>query len=228
MLPAVQNRAEQMKLDVRVGKDVLLDTIRVPKNLISLSEKLPKPNYEMKEEKKCLPAMRNVDKSDFHINKGATLDVNKERAYLKEQRNLTLKQLKEMIIAKKLALKCTRKDIELKYNPNIELPKEMNNSKEELYRQINKQKYLSKRIKESQSIESISYNSPYISDPFIQQIINKRNPIIKSSSHKIKPIDNPYSQKLNISLSIHRHKVSFININVAQRKNREVNKFKGG
>eukprot|EP00826_Nyctotherus_ovalis_P015084 TRINITY_DN14252_c0_g1_i1.p2 TRINITY_DN14252_c0_g1~~TRINITY_DN14252_c0_g1_i1.p2 ORF type:complete len:125 (-),score=26.28 TRINITY_DN14252_c0_g1_i1:254-628(-) len=106
-----------------------------------------------------------------------------------------------------------------KYNarerkPSIELPKEVVESdlKEEvekkLLRGINKQKYLSRRVKESQSIESVSYyacNPPYISDPFIQQIVNKRNPIIKSSSYKIKPIDKSYLQRQEDSSIIHRH-----------------------
>jgi hypothetical protein len=209
MLPVVQSRAELMKLDVKIGKDVLLNTIRVPKNLLVLSDKLPKPNYEMRG---SLAGIGNVDKPNVHIKKEVTLDANKGRLYLREQRSLTLKQLKRMIIAKKQVFKGNKEDTGLIHKSNIELPKEVSDSKEELYRNINKQKYLSKRIKESQSIESISYNTPYISDPFIQQIVNKRNPIIKSSSHKIKLIDNPYAQKLSIPSNIHRHKVSFIDI----------------
>lgn len=237
----VKAKAEQLLPNSKHSKeikDLLMNTIRVPKNLLALSDKLPKANYEGKEQekresKKQLPDIeRGHPVKASNEKKSATIEATKGKSYLHEHKVHILKQIKEKIIAKKqeassntseqLNIRQQYKYNAIKRKPGIELPKEVLENglkeevKKELARGISKQRYLSKRVKGSQSIESISYNvcnPPCISDPFIQQIVNKRNPIIKSSSYKIKPIDRSYLQKLEDSSIIHRHnvlKVAFV------------------
>eukprot|EP00826_Nyctotherus_ovalis_P057862 TRINITY_DN7925_c0_g2_i2.p1 TRINITY_DN7925_c0_g2~~TRINITY_DN7925_c0_g2_i2.p1 ORF type:complete len:354 (-),score=115.62 TRINITY_DN7925_c0_g2_i2:141-1202(-) len=54
-MPAVIYRIEQLFPDLRedcTDENILLQTIRVPKKLLSLTNRLPKPNYNMKEDEK--------------------------------------------------------------------------------------------------------------------------------------------------------------------------------
>jgi hypothetical protein len=197
-MPAIVCRIEQLFPDLKlegVEDNILLQTIRVPKKLLSLTDRLPKPNYEIKEDNRhttIASYLPKIEKSKRHYSykqsykklfgryaKLIPINLAKVSPTLKNPIVLEKIPSREHVDPINKPLEEYIHDFEI---PGSKIPKRKS---KKLQRQVNKlknediikllhDKYVKKNPIAKQSIELIPYLSKNIIEP-----IGKKNYIVK-------------------------------------------------
>lgn len=87
-MPMIVNKIEKLIPDILIDdadQNILLQTIRVPKNLMFLTDKLPKPFYEDEEGKRNTSDFSKINKSDSKQNKRKRMNKIEEADEEKEK-----------------------------------------------------------------------------------------------------------------------------------------------
>lgn len=190
-------------------RNALLSTIRIPKNIMYLSDKLPRPSYQTMAQQDNV--LRNTTKED--VNHLPDIPEQKRPKQKKKSVESTSKILKNKLIKNGEKLVTIEED-KSGENKNTESPKkdlkpqlsldsDNNNNKNNIKRLAAIQER-NKKLSENIIKSSLHYNEVG-DDLYIQQLLNKRNPIIRPRRNNIQRIAGIYSgNNADQILSIHK------------------------
>jgi len=211
-MPAIMSRIEKFFPELNINKmdnNMLLETIRVPNNLLFLTNKLPKPTYEIERVYNNTGQLPNIDKKSINKEEGkrknrlikgsaalSEINITKLSPALKKLKATYKKSLDKSINlsiensitnqgSSIVPTKVKIKNIEI--NPSKKILNDLKVSnlelkkvKEDLIRSIRKKQ---KKVSNSVIRSNQRNDNSYIADPYIRQLIYKCNPILKPINH---------------------------------------------
>jgi hypothetical protein len=234
-LPVVLNRVHKLFPDDNfesTDQNELLNTIRIPKNILYLSDRLPKPTYTKDSRDEAikrntagqslpyiLPQRKPKQKNPKHSyivgmgNKYKELhdeSLAGEEGYMPKLTSGAAKIPRKYRVGKSKAEKPNAESLIVHNSEDMKDQEKQENSMskadiEPPKAKLNKKLNVVSEEADKEDLPNENANSPYLHDSYLHQLVNKKNPLIKPLNSNLQKIADIYSGNYaHQILSIHK------------------------